>query len=432
MYIIPITYHLRVSLFVPLLAMSLAACQPTIHLMRPPVSVDAEYDPYQLTPQEFRTGSIRMAYATNRKSGEPGSSDHYVRQFDQDLRFGLAFVQIATGEESWDQILEWSTNSDRQERIPLSLTGVERRGLLPHTSSIDELSPDLQRTFNGINDYIKQNPIKDITVYVHGANANFYRAAAQAAQYRHFSGRTDLLMFYAWPTGENFLRYSTDLRNVQATVPVFARFIRLLSKHTIAERINILAYSAGAQLATDALAFLGSDTEEVDRKIYRDKLRLGSIYLVGGDVELGGYTQSLRQFVDLTENVTITINEQDFVLKLSKWFSRKSRAGSPDIEELDEEMIDWSAALSRSDDYDVIYIDPGVIPDVGVRSHDYWYTSSWVSSDALLLLNFRAMPLERGLEPLTTDSGYEIWTFPPDYNKRIATSLEQLVFPKQD
>jgi len=95
-------------------------------------------------------------------------------------------------------------------------------------------------------------------------------------------------------------------------------------------------------------------------------------------------------------------------------------------------MIDWSVALSRTDDYDVIYIDPGVIPDVGVRSHDYWYTSSWVSSDALLLLNFRAMPLERGLEPLTTDSGYEIWTFPPDYNKRISTSLEQLVFPKQD
>ena len=240
------------------------------------------------------------------------------------------------------------------------------------------------------------------------------------------------MMFYAWPTGENFFRYSRDLHNAQATAPVFARFIRLLSKYTDAERINILAYSAGTQLVTDALAFLGSNAEELDREAYSDKLRLGSIYLVGGDVELNGFTRSLRQFVDLTENVTITINEEDFVLKLSKLFSRKSRAGSPDIEELDDEMIDWSVALSRTDNYDVIYIDPGVIPDVGVRSHDYWYTSSWVSSDALLLLNFRGSPLERGLEPVESSRGYELWTFPSDYHKKIATSLEQLSSPKQD
>ena len=95
-------------------------------------------------------------------------------------------------------------------------------------------------------------------------------------------------------------------------------------------------------------------------------------------------------------------------------------------------MIDWSVALSRTDNYDVIYIDPGVIPDVGVRSHDYWYTSSWVSSDALLLLNFRGSPLERGLEPIESSCGYELWTFPSDYHKKIATSLEQLSSPKQD
>ncbi len=278
----------------------------------------------------------------------------------------------------------------------------------------------MQRTFDAMNELIRDNPIKDITVYVHGANANFYRAATQAAQFRHFSGRNDLTMFYAWPTAENFLRYKTDLKNIKATVSPFTRFISLLSKHTEAEKINILGYSAGAKLVSETLAVFGISDGGMDRQAYRDKLRLGTIYLAGGDIDLQTFVENLALYEDLVENVTLTINDKDIALRISKWLSGASRAGSPDIEEIDEDLIDWLVDLSNSPRLDVVYIDPEVIPDAGLRSHSYWYTSSWVSNDALSLLNFRSPPTERGLIRAGSKRGFEVWTFPSDYLDRIS------------
>ena len=99
-------------------------------------------------------------------------------------------------------------------------------------------------------------PIKDLTIYVHGANTSVERAAGQAAQYRHFTGRNSVVLFFAWPSAENFMRYATDVANARRSEPKFARLLELLSKHTKAANINVLAYSAGAMVASPGLARL--------------------------------------------------------------------------------------------------------------------------------------------------------------------------------
>lgn len=121
------------------------------------------------------------------------------------------------------------------------------------------------------------------------------------------------------------------------------------------------------------------------------------------------------------------MNQQDSVLSLSQRFgSKKSRVGKPDLKEADPASTQWAKELSRSDALDIIYIDTEVIPDIDSGSHDYWYNNSWVSTDALFLLNFHAPPLERGLIKLDSNTDdAERWTFPPDYDTRVTKKLTE-------
>ena len=98
-------------------------------------------------------------------------------------------------------------------------------------------------------------------VYVHGANSTIYRAAAQAAQYRHFTGRNCIVLVFLWPSAENLLAYGTDVRHAKRSAPAFKRFITLLAEYTHAENINILAYSAGAQVASPGLGHPGTENK---------------------------------------------------------------------------------------------------------------------------------------------------------------------------
>ena len=79
-------------------------------------------------------------------------------------------------------------------------------------STADEpLSPDAKAWFAAINDALAESRDHDIIVYVHGANTNLERAAGQAAQLQHFTGRNSVVLLFNWPTAENFLRYSRDM-----------------------------------------------------------------------------------------------------------------------------------------------------------------------------------------------------------------------------
>ncbi len=403
------------------------SCQPTLNLMPAPTGDKLEY--YEQTPEDEKRATIDIGYATNRLIAPPDSKRFYAKEFDQNLRFGSAFVQIGDGEASWDEISELAVAEDRGGEVALHLTGVYRHGILPASVSLDTLNSDAQRTIDSFNDYLERSLIKDITVYVHGANNNFYRSVAQGAQYRHFTARTAPVVVYAWPSTENFLTYRQDLENIEATAPVLARFLELLGRHSDAERVNILAYSSGAELAVQALTLLGSRADDGDREVYREQLRLGQVYLTAPDTEYETFLQRLRIFADLVENTTVTINDDDFVLAISKTFGgQKSRLGAPDYDETDFENLAWAQELSRDGQLDVIYIDTEVVPNISKGSHTYWYENNWVSTDALILLNSDLRPAERGLVSVVDDEyGSEAWYFPPDYPERVEEVIDREV-----
>ncbi len=422
------------------LVLLLAGCQSKVYLMPTPTGmVSGKHDPFRNTPESEKVSEIAVAYATNRLPA--GKDKYYGRQFDDNLRVGVARIKIGEGDQSWDELRELSIRGLDKSDSLLTLSEVTQDGMIKAGETYDSLPPALQNSVDLLNAAIKESPIDEITVYVHGANNSFYRSAAQAAQYRHFTGRQTIVVFFSWPSAESLLRYGEDVSNIMETVPTFARYLKLLSRHTTAKRINILSYSAGATLTTKTLAMLGADRSYADRKAYKDSLRLGSIYFAAPDTDFDDFIEEYRQYEDIVDRVTVTVNHNDSVLGMSRTMfhakdgpkknsqqiqSRKSRLGKPDIRDLTESQAEWIIAKTRDTNFDVLEVDYNAIPGLSKGSHDYWYQNPWTSTDALLSLNFHAHPSERGLVSREGENLPRIWFFPPDYDARVDRALDVL------
>lgn len=420
-----------------------SGCQHAVYMMPTPVAMQSgKHDPFATTPESQKSSAITVGYATNRLPFGARQSRFYTSDFDQDIRMGLANVRIGAGGQSWEEIRQLSIQGAEKSEKLLSLEQVSEKGILKENDSLDNLTPELIELLSRFNQAISDSATKDITIYVHGANNNFYRTASQTAQYRHFTGRHAIVVLYSWPSAESILRYGTDIRNINETVPTFVRFIKLLAMHTSARKINILAYSAGATLTTKSLAVLGNNTEQPDRAAYRESLRLGSIYFAAPDTDFDEFVDEYRSYQDIVDNVTITVNQTDSVLGIAmeehrsknssnlgdfkQSQSRKSRLGKPDVDDLTKEQADWIIEQSHKPNFVILGIDPKTIPGISKGSHDYWYQSSWVSTDALLDLNFHAPPQDRGLLHYIGKKKARVWYFPADYEERVDKALERL------
>lgn len=435
------SHYVRHLVLLPLIYVFLAGCQPRVYLMPTPVGLQSgKHDPFMTTSEKYKGNQISIAYGTNRLPSDEGH--HYAREFDENLRMGVARVQIGDGNQSWEEIRELSIHRLDKKDSLLKISEVNQIEVLHRDDSVDKITPELQSMFNKLNAVIDESPVKEITIYVHGANNNFYRTAAQAAQYRHFTGRQALVILFSWPSAESIFRYGTDISNIMETVPTFARYIKLLAKYSNAKRINILCYSAGATLTTKTLAMLGSDMTQADREEYRKSLRLGSIYFAAPDTDFDDFVEEYRLYQDIVNDVTVTINQNDMVLGISQSMfhatggpkknsqqvmSSKSRLGRPDTKDLTPAQADWIISQTHKPNFDVLAVDYKAIPGLSKGSHDYWYQNPWGSSDTLLTLNFHSSPAERGLISLVTERNAKIWYFPTDYDERIDETIDKIV-----
>jgi hypothetical protein len=419
----------------------LSACQSGVYLMPTPVGIQAgKHDPFTNTPKNDRSSDITVAYGTNRLPAD--SEDFYGRQFDENLRMGIVRMKIGEGGQSWEEIHRLSTQGLDKKDARLSITDVSQNGEFDSDSSLDKLPEELQTMFHNFNVALDHSPVDEITIYVHGANNTFYRTAAQAAQYRHFTGRNAVVAFFSWPSAESILRYGTDVSNIMDTVPTFARFIKLLATHSTAKRINILCYSVGATLTTKTLAMLGNDKTQSDRVAYRKSLRLGSIYFAAPDTDFDDFIEEYRSYQDIVDRVTVTINPDDSVLGISRSLfhakggpklnnqnklSSKSRLGKPDVEDLTDSQLEWIIIQTQKPNFDILEVDYNAIPDLPKGSHDYWYQNPWTSTDALLALNYHTPPGKRGLVMRDGIKGARIWYFPNDYDRRVNLAIDSIV-----
>jgi esterase/lipase superfamily enzyme len=259
---------------------------------------------------------------------------------------------------------------------------------------------------------------RDLIVYVHGANSTVERAAGQAAQLMHFTGRHSVVVLFAWPTAENFLRYPRDIETAFGAAPQLARLVALLAADSGAREIDLLSYSAGGTVASDGLALVG--------RVAGKGARLGEVIHAAPDADFVDFVDDLRDYAPVTRRVSVYANMADSALRLSEVINRGSRAGRPDWAELSGGDARFLMEATERHGLELVRIRPENIPGVATRSHIFWYDDPWVSSDVILTFLFSPAPDARGLVPGTASTGKGYWEFPTDYPARLTNRLAAL------
>ena len=398
----------------------LSACESPVRLMPTPVSFrSSDADPFaQAGNPLLGTTDVPVFYATNRGAVvEKPEPIHTVLPSER-LRMGVAHVRIGDDTLSWEALHRLSTSDDPDERPIVQLQALEPMASIGPQDQVGDL-PDAKAFFELVNKALAASASQDLLVYVHGSNNTMPRASAQAAQLRHFTGRRMVVLAFLWPSAGSILKYFTDVANAQASVDPFVRLIELLAANTNARNIDVLAYSAGAQIASPALARLGTPRAGETQQQLRQRLRLAHVYFAAPDIDTRRFIQDLDQYVQIVDRVSIAANLNDSALRFANLVHRASRAGRPDPTELDATQTGFLIQASNKYGFDLIRVDPYDIPKLPETSHDFWYEDPWVSSDLLGLLLLNADPQRRGLAAQNTPAGARYWTFPPDFDQRV-------------
>jgi esterase/lipase superfamily enzyme len=397
----------------------LTGCQPKVYLMPPPIGIQSDGILFDLTEGSTDENLLYTLYATNRQPVETNNkSDHYTIFPSDVLKLGFVVHRVGEGEMSWDEIYKESLEAKRSKELLLIREYAREVVTYDIKDDLMKTSAQADGFFLEINELLDKSIDKDILIYAHGANSNFYRATAQGAQLHHFTGHNSVVLSFSWPSAENLLKYKTDVLHAKQTVPAFARLLELLANHTKAKHINILAYSAGAQVVTPALALFEDIYPGLSKEDLKHKLRIGEVYFASPDTAFKPFAQRYLKFKDIVERTTVNINQNDSVLRFSAFENGMSRLGKPDLSEVTHKELNILIEASKTPEFDLLDVSGSEVLDIG-GAHDSWYNNSWVSSDVLMLLLFNASPLDRGLVEHWYEDGSRAYRFPSDYDTRL-------------
>ena len=397
----------------------LAGCESPVRLMPTPVSFrSGDVDPFAKAGYQVQGTDLPVFYVTNRGAVIEKPEPIHTLLPSERLRMGVAHMRIGDDTLDWETLHRLSTSDDPDERPIVHLKALEQMAALGPGENVAG-SADAQAFFASVNKALAASEKKELVVYVHGANNTVARASAQAAQLRHFTGRRVVMLSFLWPSTGSILRYFTDVGHAAASVAPFARMIEALAENTQASSIEVVAFSAGAQIVSPGLVKLATPRPGETREQLRQRLRLSQVYFAAPDIDTRRFANELAQYIDIVGRVSIAANLNDSALRFSAVVNRGSRAGSANLTELNEEQTGFLVDASRKLGFDIIKVDPTTIPKLPPRSHGFWFEDPWVSGDLLGLLLLNAEPQRRGLEPQENPQGTRYWTFPPDFNDRV-------------
>lgn len=400
-------------------ALLLAGCQSPIRLMPTPVAFrTGAVDPFEHAGLSAKGTDVPVFYVTNRGAVIERPDPIYTILPSERLRMGVAHVRIGDGDVDWETLHRLSTSDDPDQRPIVELDWLDPMASLPPNAPAQS-QPDVREFLRLVDRALEASASHEIVIYVHGANNTVARSAAQAAQLRHFTGRRVVVLAFMWPSAGSILRYLTDVTNAEASIEPFMKLVEMLATYTRASAIDVIAYSAGAQVTSPALARLGTGQPGESREALRARLRLRNVYFAAPDIDTRRFVDEMKVYKDLVNRVTLSVNLNDSALRFAQFVHRASRAGRPDPTELSEAQTNFLIAASDNVGFDVVNVDPYDIPGLPVRSHAFWYEDPSVSADLLGLLLLNAGPPRRGLDEEASPRGLRYWRFPPDYAERV-------------
>jgi esterase/lipase superfamily enzyme len=208
-------------------------------------------------PERERRTTLEVFYATTRSFAGPLDDRTYGNGERDTVRLGQANVRIGPQGMTWDELVTESVAADRSRMIELHLPSCVEFGQLQTSIGNDStpaqepatLSSGEQAFVNAINQKLEGSTHKHIGVYVHGIRVDFYNACVVSGELHHYLARNGVMTAFAWPCRQTALMYWPDAMRAQRAACDLAAYLNFLAKHTNAERIDILAYSAGAAMS---------------------------------------------------------------------------------------------------------------------------------------------------------------------------------------
>ena len=403
-----------------LLAACAGGCGNT--LMATPVGFDAEGgDPFARTPAALQTTSVRVFVASNRGTATGPDADvparHFTNDRSQHLRLGTMDVRMGRPGADWPTLAKASREDRRGDDPPVTLERIDDFGAL--WSGPTELDPDpllepaiTERFTREINAAVAASRDGELYVFVHGFNTTVEDNAAVAAGMFHYLGREGAWVNFEWPSRGSLFDYTTDKNAASASVRTFRQFLSHVARRTNVRRIHILAHSAGAPIAVEALHELRMMHSRESAAQVRDTYRLGRLVLVAPDMDLGEFRDAVSDgTTQVPERVTLYVNSRDKALDLSAWMAGFARLGQP-LEELTPRQIEFLEVDANVDLVDVVNAERRLGSWLG---HSYFHEDPWVATDVLLALSTARGPLDRGLR---MDGNRKVFHFGHSYPER--------------
>ena len=289
----------------------------------------------------------------------------------------------------------------------------------------DDIFAPETRFAEELNARLSRSSWKDVVVFIHGYNTRFENPSMLAAGFWHHMGYRGVPVAFSWPSEQRLVKYISDVKTAEYAASAFRLLLEFLADRTEAERIHIVAYSAGTKLATIALHQLGLKSWAEGKPEALDRNRLGRVVFVAGDVERQLFALTMMDGMGkVFEGMTIYMSETDQALKASRQIHGRERTGQT-----------WTAGsvpvqaegFLRDRSTGIAYIDVTAAENARAgQGHSYFYLSPWVSSDITLFLLTGLPPERRGLA-YRQDAAY--WTFPEDYPDRLDSLLRRESFP---
>ena len=381
---------------------------------------------------------VRVFYATNRaRAGRYEVGARYLNSRSIEVHLGEAEVAVGKPYDTWDALAERAAEGGQ---APARVFSVEETAILP--SSVASPPPheygrtmrDAPRTdpvwtaaeawADAIDRQLEASGTRNIYLYVHGATAEFTTPVKQLASLAYYMGGDGAHICFTWPSGSTAFQYFRAGDRARGSIRALRELMLFLVEETDVDRINILAYSAGGQVATGALR----DLRNLNSRFSHDEMpyhsRIGAVVLAGSDEDyFTGWQYYADEIDSVCEQITVYKSGVDSTMLLARIANAGrvtigSRGTMPSGEEIRE--------ASRSGQSRVHVVDATSAQHrrgVGAWGHSYWKDNPQVATDVILQWRYGLPPWERGLVHPDSPKDAAWWIFPPDYEERIVNEV---------
>jgi esterase/lipase superfamily enzyme len=372
-----------------------------------------------------------MLYATDRAPVDSGSNKDtddrfYISQRGHLLRLGMARIELGKDNFSWEEARKISLAKNRPDEYPLKVTSIDEFGIF-HGSYHQFVDKAQQAASSDaaakhfadlVNRKLAISKKKDIFIYIPGYKVVFENPALVATELWHYLGYEGVFIAFSWPATPKQTAYFADAETTILSANHLRRFLKYLAQHTNAERINIIAYSQGTRLITEAMHDLALINHDKPRNEVQRSLRIGNVLLVGSDMGrdvIGNYL--VDGLLKVPEHLTVYVSEKDKALGLSKFFYGHGRLGQMFTPgEMTEATSEY---LRQTSEISIINVTNAEGADTE-NGHRYFRKSPWASSDILMTLRYDLTPSARGL---VRNEDSPVWDFPTDYINRLRNAI---------